>query len=83
MYAGREFYTERMIDECIGVFDRSSKEEWPLKVKNVELTGRPFLRMSFVKDDVMKRSEGEHPFSHLRGVPRRDDDKVRTGARLP
>ncbi len=62
------------------MFTRSPKEEWPMKVKNVVLTGRPFLGMPFMKDDVRKRSEGKHPFSQLRGVPRRGNDEVHTGA---
>ncbi len=50
MYAGRD------IAECNHVFDRSPKDEWPLKVRNMVLAGRPFLRMPFVKDDIERQT---------------------------
>ena len=72
MYAGKEVYPERMIEECrsgdiaecIRVFDRSPHKEWPVKVKNVILAGRPFLRMPFVIDDIERQNykkDGESP----------------------
>ena len=72
MYAGKEVYPERMIEECrsgdiaecIRVFDRSPHKEWPVKVKNVVLAGRPFLRMPFVVDDIERQTykkDGESP----------------------
>ncbi len=72
MYAGQGVYPERMIEECrsgdiaecIRVFDRSPNKEWPLKVKNVVLAGRPFLRMPFVVDDIERetyKKDGESP----------------------
>ena len=52
------------IQECIRVFDRSPHKEWPVKVKNVVLAGRPFLRMPFVVDDIERQTykkDGESP----------------------
>jgi hypothetical protein len=72
VYAGKGVYPERMVEECrsgdiaecIRVFDRSPNKEWPLKVKNVVLAGRPFLRMPFVVDDIERetyKKDGESP----------------------
>jgi hypothetical protein len=52
------------IAECIRVFDMNPNKEWPLRVKNVVLAGRPFLRMPFVVDDIERekyKKDGESP----------------------
>ena len=75
MYAGREVYSERRIEdnrsedlnsECIRIFDVNPTKEWPLPTSNIVLGGRPFVRMPFVIDDIQRptyKKDGESPIT--------------------
>ncbi len=75
MYAGREVYTERRMEdnrskdlesECIRIFDVNPMKKWPLQTSNIVLGGRPFVRMPYVIDDIQRplyKKDGESPIT--------------------